>query len=47
MIAAIKMEEWDYDEDKIPTDRDEDADCCHLFTCFWVRNYKRDVINSG
>ena len=42
-----KMEEWDYDEDKIPTDRDEDADCCHLFMCFWVRTFKRDALNIG
>ena len=43
VIFAIAMEEWNYEEDKIPMDGDEDADCCHLFNCFWVRNFKDGI----
>ena len=35
------MDEYDkyFEDDKIPSDGAEDADCCKLFSCCWVRQY--------
>ena len=34
------MDEYDkyFEDDKIPSDGAEDADCCKLFSCCWVRH---------
>ena len=39
------MDDWDYGDEKLPTDGGEDADCCKMFSCFWVR-IKRSETNK-
>ena len=31
------MDDWNYSYDKLPADGDEDADCCNICFCFWVK----------
>ena len=37
---SLIMDEYDkyFEDDRIPSDGAEDADCCKLFSCCWVRH---------
>ena len=41
------MDEWDYGDEKLPTDGGEDADCCKMFSCFWVRINRLETIDKA